>query len=175
DEQLDQALQRQLDFFEAARAKSYEKVMGPGLGDRILGALAVALGGLGGGQNQALQIYDNRMKQDYAEKQREIEGAWKIYEAQGRNVAAAREGREQAISELNLLQAARHDAAADQLASMKIAQGIPAEQAQQDANVVAIRQKSLDIRREEAKKAQDKVEWDTYGKARGAGGGAGGG
>ena len=174
DEQLDKALQRQQEYFDAARAKSYEQVMGPGLGDRILGALAIALGGLGGGQNQALQIYDNRMKQAYAQHQAEIDGAWKIYEAQGKNVQAARDGRENAITDLNLLTAARHEAAADQLEQMKIAQGIPAAQAAQDANVVAIRQKALDIRRDEAKKAQDKVEWDTYGKARGAGGGGGG-
>jgi len=173
DQKIDAALQRQQNYFDDARAKSYEQVMGPSLGNRILGALAVSLGGLGGGPNQALQIYDDRMKRAYAEHQAQIEGAWKIYEAQGKNVAGAREGRERALEDAQLLQAARHEAAADQLVQLKLGQGVPAEQAQADANVVAIRQKALDIRRDVAKQAQDKIEWDTYGKARGAGGGGG--
>lgn len=174
DAKINDALQRQQQFFDDARAQTYEKVMGPDLGNRILGALAVSLGGLGGGPNQALQIYDNRMKQDYAERQAKIEGAWKVYEAQSKNVAAARAGLDRDLEDLNLTQAARHEAAADQLEQMKIAQGIPAEQARSDAAVVALRQKALDIRRDEAKKAQDKIEWDTYGKAKGGGGGGAG-
>lgn len=175
DARVQAALAKQQEYFEAAKAAPFHDLYAErSTGDRIIGSLAVFLGGLGGGENQALKILDQRMQHAYDKQAADIEGKWKVYAASSKNVDAAEKGKDEALGNLKLLQAARYESAADQLEQMKIRQGIPAEQAASDKNVLAIREKSLEIRRQEAKGAEDKVEWDTYGKARGKGGGGAG-
>jgi hypothetical protein len=170
------ALAKKQQYFDAARGAQFHDLWAErSTGDRVLGALAVFLGGLGGGDNKALGILNAQMQHAYDKQAADIDQKWKLYGEQAKNVEAAQKGKAEAISDLNLLQSARYEAAADQLEQMRIRQGIPAEQAASDKAVVAIRQKALDIRAQEAAATRDRVEWDTYGKVRGAGGGAGGG
>jgi len=172
DAEVQAALAKKQEYFDAARGAQFHDLYAErGTGDRVLGALAVFLGGLGGGDNKALGVLDAQMQHAYDKQAADIEAKWKTYGEQSKNVEAAQRGKAEAISDLNLLQSARYETAADQLEQMKIRQGIPAEQARSDANVVAIRQKALDIRAQEAKDTRDRVEWDTYGKVKGVGGG----
>jgi hypothetical protein len=159
---LQALLEKKQEYFDAARNAPFHDLYAErSTGDRILGAIAVFLGGLGGGQNQAMQILDTRMKHAYDKQAADIEGKWKLYGEQSKNVEDAIKGKDDALSNLKLLQSARYEAAADQLAEMKVRQGIPAEQAQSDKDVVAIRQKASDIRMKEAADATKEAELKT--------------
>lgn len=175
DAEVEAAIAKKQEYFDAARgAKFHDLWAERSTGDRVLGAVAVFLGGLGGGQNQAMQILDTQMKHAYDAQAADIEGKWKLYAEQSKDADAAARGKDEALANLKLIQSARYEAAADHLAELKTRQGIPAEQAQSDKDVVAIRQKALAERMQVAKETRDKVEWDTYGKHAGTGGGGGG-
>lgn len=175
-ERIEAALAKKQQYFDEARAMPYHDLWADRTtGDRVLGAVAVFLGGLGGGENQAMKILDQRMKYAYDKQAHDIDGKWKLYAEQSKNVEDAEKGKANALSDLNLVQSARYEAAADHLVELKTRQGIPADAAQKDKDVVDIRQKAADIRMKEAKDEADRQERYTRDllrqKAKGAGGG----
>ncbi len=118
-------------------------------GQKVLGGLAMILGAVGrtdNSGNAGMQIINQAIERDFRMQQARIE-------KQKNNAAAAREQyqtglteKEQALSDAKMKEAAATDAAAAKLAALKVRQGIPVEQAQNDADVVALRQKANQLR-----------------------------
>lgn len=143
-------------------------------GDRIVAALAVFLGGLGtafGGENSAMKNLQSLIQRDYEKQKAEIDQKASLYEATSKNVERAGQMRAQAINDLNLKFGAATEAAAAQLAQMKLKQAIPAEQVQRDKNILAIYEDANKFKQQSAKDTNAMVTSDTYNKAKtGAGG-----
>lgn len=118
-------------------------------GSKVLGGLAMILGAVGrtdNSGNAGMQIVNQAIERDFRQQQARIE-------KQKGNAAAAREQyqtglseKEQALSDAKLKEAAATDAAAAKLTALKVRQGVPVEQAQNDVDVVALKQKANSLR-----------------------------
>jgi hypothetical protein len=118
-------------------------------GSKVLGGLAMILGAVGrtdNSGNAGLNMINQAIERDFRMQQARIE-------KQKANVGAANEQykaglteKEQALSDAKLKEAAATDAAAAKLAALRVRQGVPVEQAQNDADVVALKQKANQLR-----------------------------
>ncbi len=143
------------------------------VGDRVIAALAVFLGGLGtafGGENTAMKNLNSIIQRDYDRQKDEIAQKFAVYGETSKNLERAQLLKEHAINDLNLRFAAATEATAAQLAQMKLKQAIPAEQVQRDKNVLEIYEKANVFKQQSAKDTNAMVEWDTYNKAKTGGG-----
>lgn len=165
-------------------------------GSKVLGGLAMILGAVGrtdNSGNAGMQIINGAIERDFRMQQARIE-------KQKGNANAAREQyqtglseKDQALSDVKLKEASATDAAAAKLVALKVRQGIPVEQAQNDADVIALKQKANTLRMgtlkdvhsmnledakleiEKQKEADERLKAQAYARkmgAKGVGGGA---
>lgn len=123
-------------------------------GNKVLAGLAMLTGALGrtdNSTNPGMQIINQAIERDFRMQQARIE------KAKG-NMAAAREGyelgltqKQQALADNKLKEAAAYDTAAAKLQALKMKQGMSAEQAATDAEVIALKQKGNATRLETVK------------------------
>jgi hypothetical protein len=119
--------------------------------NKVLAKLSVLTGSLAGKENPGLNMLNQDIERDFRMQQAAIL-------KQKENVEMARGGvqdsltfKQQALADNNLKKAAAYDAAAAQAVALKMRAGVPLEQAQTDANVIALRQKANDTRMETLK------------------------
>jgi hypothetical protein len=167
-------------------------------GNKILAGLAMLTGAVGrtdNSGNAGMKIVEGAIERDFRMQQAKIA-------KQKENVGAAREQyqiglsqKEQALSDNKLMEAAATDASAAKLVALKVRQGIPIEQAQNDADVLALKQKANQLRLgtlkdvhaqniedaklaiEKQKEQDERLKAEAYAKKMsrvGAGGGGGG-
>jgi hypothetical protein len=123
---------------------------GQGFATSILKAIAVGLGqyaqGINGGSNTALNIIQERNKDNIARQKAQQEKLYQVAQKSGKDVEQAKEDRDDAFRQLDLKHAALLDSSAGMLRSELARLGIP--QAQIDANkdVQTIEKESLGIR-----------------------------
>lgn len=171
--------QRQAETYEAVRAFKYHDYWSDkSVGDKILARLATFLGGYGAAQlhmeNPVLKSIEANVNRDFQRQENDLKQKWELYAATSKDYDRARQSFADGKEMIELKKSAAKDSLADQLTEWKIKQGIPAEVAANDKAVLAIRQSAIEDRLKLAKETQEKVEWDTYNKARGgAGGGVG--
>jgi len=123
-------------------------------GNKVLAGLSIMFGALGrtdNSTNPGLKMVNDAIERDFRMQQARIE------KAKG-NMAAAREGyelgltqKQQALADNKLKEAAAYDTAAAKLVALKMKQGVSAEQAQTDKDVIALKQKGTATRLETLK------------------------
>lgn len=146
-------------------------------GDRMLAGLGLILGGLGAGlthsENDSVGILNNRINRFYEQQKEKIDQKFKFYEATSKDIDRAKEMRDEEIKNLDLKTGAGVDVLASQLAEMKTKQGATEQSLQSDKDIAGILEKANEFKRKGFEQTKTTVEWDTFNKARAAGGGGG--
>lgn len=162
-------------------------------GQKVLAGIAIMFGAAGRAEgNPGLTMVQNAIDRDFRMQQAKIEKLKGNLDVDNAMVQGGMSAKQSLLADNQLKKAAALDAAAAQLTSYKLKQGVPLEQAQTDANVVALKQKANATRMEtlhaiHAQNVEDarlgieqeradamRLRAEKY-KTRGAGGGGGGG
>lgn len=117
-------------------------------GNKILAGIAMVSGAVGKGDNPGMQIINNAIERDFRLQTRNIERQRSSMEQAKEGYNLALTSKQQALADVNMKKAAALDSTAAQLVSIKLKQGIPLQQAQTDADVVALRDKANHARLE---------------------------
>lgn len=165
-------------------------------GSKVLAGLSMLFGAVGrtdNSTNPGMKIVNDAIEKDFRMQQARIEKQKGNVSMARAGFEQARQGKEDALSDNKLKEAAAFDATAAQLQALKMKQGMPMEQAQTDANVVALKQKANQTRLElmekvhgqnvqdahleiaRQKEADERLRAEAYAKKMGRGGAGGGG
>jgi hypothetical protein len=125
-------------------------------GNKVLAGLAMMFGAAGKTQggpenNPGWAMVNGAIERDFRTQTANIEKAKSNVESDRQMVSMGMTAKQEALADNNMKKASAFEAAADQLQSYKMKQGVPLEQAQTDANVVALRQKADATRMETLK------------------------
>lgn len=117
--------------------------------NKVLSGMAMLTGAVGrtdNSGNAGMNMINGAIERDFRMQQAKIE-------KQKTNASAAREQyqmglseKDQALSDNKLKEATSYEAAAAKLVALKVRQGIPVEQAQNDKDVIALKQKANSLR-----------------------------